>query len=341
MTRPAPSVPPALRSAPAGAKITGTGMAVPSRLVTNADIQSLVDTTDEWIVQRTGIRQRYRCENGERCSDLATTAVAGALERAALGPRDLDLVISATLTPDMITPTTACQVVANLGAVPCGAIEMNLACTGFVAALNAAVGFVRSGLYRNVAVVGAERLSSIVNWEDRRTCILFGDGAGAAIVSPSDDPLQGCVYQTIHSDGTKAKDLYAPRTEADILDPDAFNGKLNTLQMNGREVFKFAVATLEKYLSQAMEVCGLTTRDVAMVIPHQSNARIIESARERLGLSQEQVYVNIDRYGNTSAASVGICLHELMTAGRLRRGDTVIFIGVGAGVTWATSVWRL
>ena len=332
---------PGLRTPPAGVKISGTGMAVPARRLTNDDLKQFVDTSDEWIIQRTGIRQRYMCADGERCSDLATSAVKQALESAQLDPSDLDLLIAATLTPDMITPTVACQVVANLGAVPCGAIEMNLACTGFVAALNAAACFIRSGMYRNVAVVGAERLTSILNWSDRRTCILFGDGAGAAIVSGSEDATQGCIFQTIHSDGTKAKDLYSPRCEADIFDADAFNGQLNTLQMNGREVFKFAVSTLERYLADALDKCGLKPADVAMVIPHQSNARIIESARERLGLSPEQVYVNIDRYGNTSAASVGICLHELMQAGRLKRGDTVVFAGVGAGVTWATSVWKL
>jgi 3-oxoacyl-[acyl-carrier-protein] synthase III len=329
------------RTPPAGVKITGTGMAVPSRRLANADLQQFVDTTDEWIVQRTGIRQRYMCDKDERCSDLATAAVRQALGNAGLKPGDLDLLIAATLTPDMITPTVACQVVANLGAVPCGAIEMNLACTGFVAALNAAAGFIRSGLYRNVAIVGAERLTGIINWHDRRTCVIFGDGAGAAIISPSGDSAQGCLYQAIHSDGTKAKDLFCPRTESDILATDIYNGQLNTLQMNGREVFKFAVTTMERYLREAMDACGLQPAQVAMVIPHQSNARIIESARERVGLSAEQVYVNIDRYGNTSAASVGICLHELTESGRVKRGDIVIFLGVGAGVTWATSVWKL
>jgi len=328
-------------AAPAGVRITGTGMAIPSRRVTNAEIEKLVDTSDEWIIQRTGIRQRHLCNNGERCSDLATSAVGQALTTAGLQPTDLDLVIAATMTPDMASPTVACQVVSNLGAMPCGAIEINLACTGFVAGLNTAANFVRSGMYRHVAVVGAERLSGLVDWEDRRTCILFGDGAGAAIVSGSDDPTQGCVYQTIHSDGTKSRDLYVPRVDADVMDREAFNGKLGTLQMNGREVFKFAVSTIERYLTRAMEACGLSPSDVAMIVPHQSNARIIESARERLGFSPEQVYVNIDRYGNTSAASVGICLHELMQGGRIKRGDTVIFIGVGAGVTWASSVWRL
>lgn len=332
---------PAMKSIPPGVKITGTGMAIPSRRVTNADMEKLVETSDEWIVQRTGIRQRHLCNNGERCSDLATGAVRQALQTSGLQPTDLDLVIAATMTPDMASPTVACQVVSNLGAMPCGAIEMNLACTGFVAGLNTAANFVRSGMYRNVAVVGAERLSGLIDWEDRRTCVLFGDGAGAAIVSGSDSPDQGCIYQTIHSDGTKSKDLYVPRADADVIDREAFNGKLGTLQMNGREVFKFAVTTVERYLLQAMEACGLSPGDVAMVVPHQSNARIIESARERLGLREEQVYVNIDRFGNTSAASVGICLHELTESGRIKCGDTVIFIGVGAGVTWATSVWKL
>ncbi len=241
----------------------------------------------------------------------------------------------------MVSPTVACQVVASLGAVPCGAIEMNLACTGFVAGLNAGANFIRSGFYRNIAVIGAERMSTLMDWSDRRTCVLFGDGAGAAILTGSDDPDQGCLYQAIHSDGTQAKHLYVPRSEMDIVDPQTFNGKLGSIQMNGREVFKFAVNTFYHFIENAMKACGLSPADVKMIVPHQSNIRILEAARERLGVGEDKVYINIDRFGNTSAASVAICLHELMDQKKLRKGDTVIFVGMGAGVTWATSVWKL
>ncbi len=324
-----------------GATISGTGLCVPSRVVTNADLQKQIETDDEWIVQRTGIRQRHVCEKGQQTSDLAAAAVTQAIGRAGIAPTDLDLLICATMTPDMVCPASAAQVVAKIGAVPCGAMDVNLACTGFVASLNIAANFVATGQYKHVAVVGAEQLSRITDWKDRRTCILFGDGAGAAIISAVDDPNCGCLFQAIHSDGTKWGELYCPRTESDLPKTHEFSGAYDTLQMNGREVYKFAVATLQKCLEEAMSVCELTPADIKMVIPHQSNARIIESARDKLGLSADKIYVNLDRYGNTSAASVGICLHELAEAGRVGPGDVVIFAGMGGGLTWATSVWRL
>lgn len=324
-----------------GATITGTGMALPSRVVTNADMEKIVDTTDAWITQRTGIRQRYIAENGTTASVLATDATRQALGNAKLEPGELDLLICATMTPDMICPATACQIVANLGATPCGAMDVNLACSGFVAALNMAANFVASGFYKNVAVVGAEQLSSIMDWTDRSTCILFGDGAAAAIVSATDDAEQGCLYQSIHSDGTRWQELYCPRNAADVPEGAVFSGTANTLQMNGREVYKFAVTTLQKTIKQAMDACNLTVDDVKVVIPHQSNARIIGSAREKLAFDEDKIYLNLDRYGNTSAASVGLCLHELNEAGRLERGDKVIFVALGGGLTWASSVWQL
>jgi 3-oxoacyl-[acyl-carrier-protein] synthase-3 len=324
-----------------GAVITGTGMAIPSRVVPNSELEAKVETSDDWIVQRTGIKQRHVCADGEQTSDLAAAAVTQALTRASLKPTDLDLLICATMTPDMVCPAAAPLIVSKIGAVPCGAFDVNVACSGFVAALNIAASFVASGMYRNVAVVGAEQMSAITDWNDRRTCILFGDGAGAAIISADADTSRGCLYQSIHSDGNKWAELYCPREQSHVPAGSEFNGGFDTLQMNGREVYKFAVTTLQSCVSKAMAACGLTPADVAMVIPHQSNARIIESAREKLGFSEEKIYVNIHNYGNTSAASVGICLHELMAAGRLKRGDVVIFAGMGGGLTWATSVWKL
>lgn len=324
-----------------GMTISGTGMALPAQVRTNADLEKLVDTNDEWIIQRTGIRQRYICSEGENTSTLATEAVAKALKNANLEPSDLDLVICATMTPDMVCPGTACQVVDGLGAVPCGAMDMNLACTGFVAALNTAANFIASGMYRHIAVVGAEKLSRIINWNDRNTCVLFGDGAGAAIVSVTDDTNAGCHYQSLHSDGSKWKELYVPRDKSQVLEDAVFNDAFETLQMNGSEVYKFAVKTVQLCLKNAMKACDLTADDIALVLPHQSNIRILESARDKLGIDPDKFWINIDRYGNTSAASVGLCLAEAFEQGRVNKGDKLVFIALGGGLTWATSVWTI
>jgi 3-oxoacyl-[acyl-carrier-protein] synthase-3 len=332
---------PTTSSSQRGATITGTGMALPPRRVTNDDLSKIVDTNDEWIVQRTGIRARYLSDNGTGTSDLAAAAVRQALANAKLQPKDLDLLICATMTPDMVCPGTACQIVSKLGAVPCGAFDINVACSGFVTALNIAANFVKAGGYKHIAVVGAEQLSKIVDWKDRGTCVLFGDGAGAAIISATDNPNQGCIYQTMNSNADHWGDLYVPRDEHQLPPHHTFTGKYNTLQMNGREVYKFAVTTLLGMIERAMKACNLTVDDVKLVIPHQSNARILESAREKLGFTEDKVYINLDRYGNTSAASVALCLHELVEAGRVKTGDTVIFVGLGGGLTWASSVWRL
>lgn len=329
------------RPAPAGARLVGTGMALPEKELTNADLERMVETSDQWIVQRTGIRRRRVAENGTTTTQLGVQSLDQALRNAGVEPAELDLLICATMTQDMICPATAAQMVAEIGAVPCGAMDIGVACTGFVAGLNMAANFLASGAYRNVAVVGAEVLSRIINWEDRNTCVLFGDGAAAAIVRASEDPQQGCLHQTLASDGTRWMDLYCPRTPADVPQDAPFSGKYETLQMNGREVYKFAVNTLQQTVAQAMEACELGPEQVKMVIPHQSNARIIDSAREKLGLGEEKVYLNLDRYGNTSAASVGLCLHELMDQGRIEQGDHVIFVALGGGLTWASSVWRM
>ncbi len=328
---------------PAGVKIAGTGIAVPERVLTNADLEKIVDTSDEWIVQRTGIRERRIVDEQTSTTDLATEAARMAIEHAGLKPGELDLVICATITPEMLCPASACRVVDNLGAIPCGAMDVSIACTGFVAALNMAANFVRTGMYRHIVAIGADALSEATDWEDRRTCVLFGDGAGAAVVSASDDPEQGCVYQTMHSDGGKWRELYLPRKPRDLPDEGGpeFTGKFNTLQMNGREIYKFAVNTMQASIEDAMDACGLTPADVKIVIPHQSNARILTSARDKLGLDEDKMYINIDRYGNTSAASAGMCLHELMAAGRLEKGDYVVLVALGGGLSWGSSVWRL
>lgn len=327
---------------PGGVCLSGTGMSVPQRVVTNTELAQRIDTSDAWITQRTGIRSRHLVEEGTTVRHLAVDAVRAALEDASLAADELDFLMVATLTPEMCCPATATRVTAEIGATPAGAMDLSAACSGFVYGMNLAAALVQTGLYRHVAVIGAEVLSSIVDWNDRRTCVLFGDGAGAAIVSSCPDKDRGCLHQSMASDGNSWKMLYCPRTEAD-LPPDAngFTGAYETLQMNGREVYKFAVSTLLETIRQCVRDAGITLDDVAMVIPHQSNQRILESTREKLGLPPERFYTNIERYGNTSAASVPICLDEIRKAGRLHPGDLVLMVGLGGGLTWAASLWRL
>ncbi len=324
-----------------GVRLAGTGMAVPPRVVTNEELAKTVDTNNQWIVQRTGIKQRRVLDAPATELDLAKQALTDALRSAQMQPGELDMVICATMTPGMSCPSTAVRLTAEVGAQPSGAMDISAACSGFVYAINLAATLIESGRYRNVAVVGAEAMSRITDWDDRRTCVLFGDGAGAAVFTACDDPNRGCLHQSMASDGSQWRHLFVPRTDDDLPQNGEFNGKLNTLQMNGREVYKFAVGTLQRMIDKSLADCGLKPADLAMIIPHQSNQRILESAREKLGLPEDKLYINIDRFGNTSAASVPICLHELCEAKRLKTGDLVLFVALGGGLTWASSLWRL
>ncbi len=325
-----------------GVLLAGTGISLPVKVVANADLAKSVDTSDEWIVQRTGIRQRRIAGEDETVRSMATDALRQALDASGLAPTDLDLVICATLTPEMGCPSTAARVVAELQAVPAGAVDLSAACSGFVYGINHAWALIQSGVCRTVGVIGVEKLSGIVDWEDRRTCVLFGDGAGAAVLTAGGRPEQGCLYQSMGSDGSRWEVLYLPQSKRDLpVETNGFSGKFNTLQMNGREVYKFAVTTLQACIEEALKACDLKPTDLAMIIPHQSNSRILESAREKLGLPEDRLYINIDRYGNTSAASVPICLHELRSEGRLKEGDLVLFVALGGGLTWSSSLWRL
>ena len=327
---------------PAGVRLAGTGMAIPPKVLTNDDLAEMVDTSDDWISRRTGIRQRHIAEEATTVRELASTSVRLALTNAGVEPAELDFLMVATLTAEMCCPSTSARVVAEIGAAPAGAVDLSAACSGFVYGLNMAAGLIRTGQYTHIGVVGAETLSRIVDWNDRSTCVLFGDGAGAVIVSASDNPDQGCLYQSMASDGNAWHTLYCARTEEDLPDDrDGFSGVFNTLQMNGREVYRFAVSTLQQTITEAIEGAGIRADDLAMIVPHQSNQRILELARTKLGLPEEKMYSNIDRYGNTSAASVPICLNELMEAGRLHEGDLVLMVGLGGGLTWASSLWRL
>ena len=327
---------------PAGVRFAGTGVALPKRVVTNDDLAKTVDTNDEWIAQRTGIRQRHVADNGTGVLELGKQALEDAMAQAGITADELDLVICATITPEMCCPSTAARIADAVGATPAGAFDVSAACSGFVYGLNMADSLIRSGMYKHIAVIGAETLSRITDWKDRRTCVLFGDGAGAAVLSAGDDADAGSIYHTMSSDGAGWVHLYAPRTEHDIPENDSvFSGAYDTLQMNGREVYKFAVTTLVSTITKTLDACGTDPSDIAVIVPHQSNARILESARDKLGLTEQQLYINIDRYGNTSAASVPICTHELREAGRIKEGDLVLFVALGGGLTWASNLWRM
>ena len=326
-----------------GVRVAGTGRCLPETVWSNDDLARIVDTSDEWITQRTGIRERRIADADTGARELGRAALAEALADAGVEPGELDLLICATLTPEMACPSTAARIVADVGAVPAGAMDLSAACSGFVYGMNLAASLIRTGAHRTIGVIGTEVLSRVTDWSDRRTCVLFGDGAGAAVLTASDRPEQGDLFQQMHSDGRRWKDLYLPERAAHVPEDDdgIFSGTFQTLQMNGREVYKFAVSTLKRSIDEALASCGLSSSDLAMVIPHQSNKRILESACERLALPEERFYINIERYGNTSAASVPICLDELRRDGPLREGQLVLFVALGGGLSWASSVWRL
>lgn len=327
-----------------GVEILSTGMAVPQTVVTNKDLEKMMDTSDDWIVQRTGVRTRYRSDPklGEDVTSLSEKAVRIALENSGVAAKDLDLLIVATCTPDMTCPSTASRVAGRIGAVPAGSFDMVAACSGFVYGLNVCDSLIRQGAYRTVALIGTDSLTRVADYTNRKVSILSGDGAGAAILRRTDDASRGCLFQSMYSDGTLWDYLYIPTKETHAPpDVDWNETKLDYLQMKGREVFKFAVTKFPEALEEALSTSGVKMEDLAMVIAHQSNARIIEATRRRLDLPEDRFYVNIDRYGNTSAGSVPICLHELRQAGRVKAGDVVAFVAMGGGMTWGTSIWRL
>ena len=323
------------------ALITGTGSYLPERRLTNDDLSRLVDTTDEWIVQRTGIRERRVAGAGETAATLGSHAATRALRAARLEAKDLDLIICATITPEMVTPSTACFIAHSLGLDSTPAYDMNAACSGFVYALDQAAAFIESGRCRNVLVVGAETLSQIVDWEDRTTCILFGDGAGAAVLRATDDPTRGLLYSETHGDGGGWELLHCGPGSKQPVSERLIAAGGQFIKMRGREVFKFAVSKLNDVVDSTFAKTGFAPDDVKLVIPHQMNARIITALSDRLNMPPEKVAVNIDRYGNTSAASIPIALDEAIREGRCGEGDLVLFLGVGAGLTWASGLMRL
>jgi 3-oxoacyl-[acyl-carrier-protein] synthase III len=322
------------------AGIVGLGSAVPDKVLTNADVEKIVDTTDEWIKSMTGISQRRIAAEGEAASDFATKAAEAALASAGIAAADLDMIIVATVTGDSPLPSTASIIQNRLGATRTPAFDMQAGCSGFVYALSVATTMVSSGMYNNVLCVGVDMLSRVTNWEDRATCVLFGDGAGAVVVSAVGEG-EGLLSFCLGSDGGGAE-LLTIRAGGSKLPTSAqtVQDRLHYIEMSGREVFKFAVRIMGDAAVEALDKCGLTPSDVDLFIPHQANIRIIDAAARRLELPEEKVFVNVQNYGNTSAGSIPLAMDEAYRSGRLKKGDVVVLVGFGAGLTWAAAALK-
>jgi 3-oxoacyl-[acyl-carrier-protein] synthase-3 len=321
------------------AAITGWGMAVPERVMTNAELERMVATSDEWIVSRTGIRERRVVGPGDSTTSLSTAAARQALDRAGLDAIDIDLIIVGTCTPDKFLVSQACLVQAELGG-NAGAFDLGAACSGFVYALATGNQFVQNGLYERVLVIGADTLTRFVDYTDRSTCVLFGDGAGAVVLEATDEP-RGLLSTVLGADGAGNKHLYIPGWGAFVPESAGIFPEYRPyLQMNGNEVFKFAVRVMGDAAVEAVAKAGLDFSEISMLIPHQANARIIEAAARRLDLPKEKVWINLDRYGNTSAATVPIALCEVEESDRLHEGDNLVFVAFGGGLAWAAGVVR-
>jgi 3-oxoacyl-[acyl-carrier-protein] synthase III len=317
-------------------RIIGWGKAVPDNILTNADLEKMVDTTDEWIVTRSGIHERRIAPEGVNTSTLSVSAAQAALTQAGLIPADIDLILVASSSPDHLLPAVSSEIQHQLGA-NCGAFTLAAGCTGFVYALVTAQQFIATGAYRTILVIGAEVISRNIDWTDRNTCVLFGDGAGAVIMQASEEPT-GVMAFELGSDGSGAEHLMIPLGIAHPATHDAVDKKYPFIRMNGREVFKFATRTLARSAAETIGRSGLSIHDIDLMIPHQANARIIELAARQMGLPMEKVFVNIDKYGNTSAASIPIALTEAIEQGRVKEGDKLVLVGFGAGLTWASAV---
>jgi len=321
------------------AAITGWGMAVPERVMTNAELERMVDTSDEWIVSRTGIKERHVVGPGDSTTSLSVAAARQALERAGLKATDIDLIIVGTCTPDQFLVSQACLVQAELGG-NAGAFDLGAACSGFVYALATGNQFIQSGLYNRVLVIGADTLTRFVDYTDRTTCVLFGDGAGAVVLEATEEP-RGLLSTVLGADGAGNKHLYIPGWGAFVPESAGIFPEYRPyLQMNGNEVFRFAVRVMGDAAAEAVEKAGLDFSDIGMLIPHQANARIIEAAARRLDLPKDKVWINLDRFGNTSAATIPIALCEVEASGKLTEGENLVFVAFGGGLAWAAGVVR-
>ncbi|MEW6067287.1 MAG: beta-ketoacyl-ACP synthase III [Nitrospirota bacterium] len=319
-------------------KIIATGSYLPEKVLTNFDFEKMVDTSDEWITERTGIKERRISNENQSASDLAFEASKKAIERAGLNADDIDLIIVATVSGDMLFPSTACILQSKLQAANAVGFDVNAACSGFLYGLHIADSLVKSGKYKKVIVVGTEVLSKITDWEDRTTCVLFGDGAGAVILEPTEDE-QGILSTHINSDGKLWELLYLPaggsKNPATI---DTVKNRLHYIKMKGNETFKVAVRTLEDIANKTLEENNLDSSQLSLLIPHQANMRIIQATADRLKIPIERVVVNLDKYGNTSAASIPIALDEAVTTGRVKNGDYILLEAFGGGLTWASAL---
>lgn len=316
--------------------ISGVGSYVPERVVTNDDLSKIVDTSNEWIVERTGIEERRIAEDDTATSDLGTLAAKRALEDAKLQPEDIDLIIVATVTADHAFPSTACIIQKNIGAMKAAAFDINVGCSGFVYGLSIGESFIKSGTYEKVLVIGAEALSKIVDWQDRNTCVLFGDGAGACVLEKCEEGF-GILSSELGSDGTNGQVLSQPaggsRLPASI---ETLEDRLHYVKMDGKEVFKFAVRVMEKTSMNALEKANLNLADLDFLVPHQANMRIIDAAAKKLKLEKDKICINLNKYGNMSSASIPVALDEAVKNKKIKNGDNILLVAFGAGLTWAS-----
>lgn len=318
--------------------IAAVGSYVPEKVLTNADLEKIVETTDEWITTRTGIKERHIAAAEQFTSDLGTEAARRAMARAGITADQIDLIIVATITPDMPFPSTACLIQQKLGAKRAAAFDLEAACSGFIYALEIGQQFIMSRTYETVLVIGAEKLSAITDWKDRNTCVLFGDGAGAAILQ-NRQGAHGLLTAVMGADGGKSDLLFMPAGGSRCpASADTVNSRLHYLRMEGKETFKNAVQAMQTAAEEALRRCELDITQIKCIIPHQANRRIIDAVGDRLGAKPEQLFVNVDKYGNTSAASVAIALDEAVSSGRVQRGDLILLVVFGAGLTWGAAV---
>jgi 3-oxoacyl-[acyl-carrier-protein] synthase-3 len=329
-----------LNSALLKAHIAGLGTYVPEKILTNFDLEKIVDTNDQWIRERTGIRERHIASDEQAASDLGVIAAQRAMADAGVSPEDIDLIITSTVTPDMLFPSTACIIQEKLGMTETPAFDLGAACSGFIYILATGSQFIATGAYRNILLIGTEALSKVTNWSDRSTCVLLSDGAGAAVLQPG--PADGGVLAfTMGADGRGGKFLYQPaggsRMPATL---ETVQNNLHYLHMNGPDIFKFAVRKLPEIAETVLAKAGLTISDIDLLIPHQANVRIIEAAAKRLGLPMDKVVVSIDKYGNNSSATIPLAMNEALKSGRIKKNDILLLIGFGAGLTWGSMVLK-
>ncbi len=323
-------------------RILGIGAYAPERVLTNRDLEKLVDTSDEWISERTGIKQRHIARDDETASDMALAASRRALEMAGLTPADLDMIIVGTISGDVPMPACAAYLQRKLGAGPIPSFDVSAACAGFLYAMSIADQFIRSGTHKHILIVGVELLSRLVDWEDRTTCVLFGDGAGAAVIGPAVGDGRGIITTRLYTDASLTESLCIPAGGSrERVTPDALQAKRDKVQMIGKDIFKAAVKNMSQASRAALDAAGMPADSVRWVVPHQANLRIISQIAERLDISLERFVINIERYGNTSSASIPLALDEAIRDGRIKPGDTVLMCALGAGVSWGSALVRM